>query len=69
MFELNFKRTMGLRSCDSRCVFSGSRGEVCTFEPLLLSAFPDNPLSKFVLIAFATLSKVLEFILAADQPS
>lgn len=59
MFELNFKRTMGVRGCDSRCIFSGSRGEVCTFEPLLLSSYPDNALSKYVIVALATLSKVV----------
>ncbi|CAL8101722.1 unnamed protein product [Orchesella dallaii] len=59
VFELNFKRTMGVRGCESRCIFSGSRGEVCTFEPLLLSSYPDNALSKYVIIALATLSKVI----------
>lgn len=30
VFMLEFKRTMGVRSADSTCIFSGSRGEVCT---------------------------------------
>ena len=34
VFELSLKKTLGLRSYSSRCIFSGSRGEVCTFEPL-----------------------------------
>ena len=59
VFELNFKRTLGVRGCDSRCIFSGSRGEVCTFEPLMLYNYPDNPLTKYVIIALATLSKVI----------
>lgn len=58
MFVLNFKRTMGIRGCDSRCIFSGSRGEVCTFEPLLLAGYPENPLSGYVIVALATLTKV-----------
>jgi hypothetical protein len=49
---------MGVRGCDSRCIFSGSRGEVCTFEPVLLGNYADNPLKKFVIVALATLSKV-----------
>ena len=49
---------MGIRGCDSRCIFSGSRGEVCTFEPLMQAGF-ENPLSKFVIVALATLSKVI----------
>ncbi|KMQ97713.1 vacuolar protein sorting-associated protein 8-like protein [Lasius niger] len=28
VFELNFTRVMGVRGCDSRCLFSGSKGEV-----------------------------------------
>ena len=28
VFALEFKRLIGLRTCDSRCLFSGSRGEV-----------------------------------------
>lgn len=28
VFMLEFKRTMGMRSADSTCIFSGSRGEV-----------------------------------------
>uniref|UniRef100_A0A3B4VJT2 VPS8 subunit of CORVET complex n=1 Tax=Seriola dumerili TaxID=41447 RepID=A0A3B4VJT2_SERDU len=34
VFELAFRRVMGMRSCDSRCLFSGSKGEVCCIEPL-----------------------------------
>ena len=59
VFELCFKRTMGVRGCDSRCIFSGSRGEVCSFEPVLLGGYADNPLKRFVIVALATLSKVI----------
>jgi len=59
VFELNFRRTMGVRGCDSKCLFSGSRGEVCSLEPLLLNQFTTHPLHGVVLVAMATLSKVI----------
>ncbi|KAF7403418.1 hypothetical protein HZH68_006212 [Vespula germanica] len=59
VFELNFTRVMGVRGCDSRCLFSGSRGEVCTLEPLLLNNLPSHPLKNYTLVAMATLSKVI----------
>jgi hypothetical protein len=34
VFTLEFKRTMAIRSYDAKCIFSGSRGEVCCIEPL-----------------------------------
>ncbi|XP_033606542.1 vacuolar protein sorting-associated protein 8 homolog isoform X2 [Cryptotermes secundus] len=59
VFELNFRRTMGIRGCDSKCLFSGSRGEVCCLEPLLLHQLNVHPLHGVVLVAMATLSKVI----------
>lgn len=59
VFELNFTRVMGVRGCDSKCLFSGSRGEVCTIEPLLLNTLPRHPLKNYTLIGLATLSRVL----------
>ncbi|KAL7301163.1 hypothetical protein TKK_0006134 [Trichogramma kaykai] len=59
VFELTFTRTMGVRGCDSKCLFSGSRGEVCTLEPLLLDELAAHPLKNYVLVAMATLSKVI----------
>ncbi|XP_070163197.1 vacuolar protein sorting-associated protein 8 homolog isoform X5 [Polyergus mexicanus] len=50
---------MGVRGCDSRCLFSGSKGEVCTLEPLLLNHLPSHPLKNYTLVAMATLSKVI----------
>lgn len=50
---------MGMRSCDSRCLFSGSKGEVCAIEPLL--APPDlreHPITHYSLLAMASLTKV-----------
>ncbi|XP_077969847.1 vacuolar protein sorting-associated protein 8 homolog [Styela clava] len=60
VFELNFRRVMGVRSCESRCLFSGSRGEVCTIEPLhILKTIADHPLRDRHLLAMGTLTKVL----------
>lgn len=50
---------MGVRGCDSKCLFSGSRGEVCTLEPLLLDELSSHPLKNYTLVAMATLSKVI----------
>lgn len=60
VFELAFRRVMGMRSCDSRCLFSGSKGEVCAIEPLL--APPDlreHPITHYSLLAMASLTKIL----------
>lgn len=62
VFELSFKRTLGIRSVDSRCIFSGSRGEVCCIEPLRLKALTTHPLHGSILVAMATLSKVHIFL-------
>ena len=66
MFELNFRRTMGVRGCDSKCLFSGSRGEVCCLEPLLLHQFTTHPLHGVVFVAMATLSKVISSQVFSD---
>lgn len=57
VWSLSFTRRMGIRGCDSRCLFSGARGEVCALEPLIV---PDerHPLHlNYSLVALATLSK------------
>lgn len=54
---------MGVRGCDSRCLFSGSKGEVCTLEPLLLNHLPSHPLKNYTLVAMATLTKVYLYLL------
>ena len=60
VFELAFKRTLGIRGYDSRCIFSGSRGEVCTLEPLsIISQYPNHRLSDRSIVALATISKVI----------
>ena len=50
---------MGVRGCDSKCLFSGSRGEVCAMEPLSLGDLSNHPLQYYILVALATLSKVI----------
>ncbi|XP_070696841.1 vacuolar protein sorting-associated protein 8 homolog isoform X3 [Pempheris klunzingeri] len=58
VFELAFRRVMGMRSCDSRCLFSGSKGEVCCIEPLRAPPdFRDHPITHYCLLAMASLTK------------
>lgn len=59
VFEISLKRVLGVRLWDSRCIFSGSRGEVVAIEPLLLHKLPSHPLAGSLLVAVATLTKVL----------
>lgn len=46
VFMLEFKRIMGVRSADSTCIFSGSRGEVCHIEPLKFEQFAQGIVDK-----------------------
>ncbi|XP_052234778.1 vacuolar protein sorting-associated protein 8 homolog isoform X2 [Dreissena polymorpha] len=62
VFELEFKRLIGKRTCESRCLFSGSRGEVCVIEPLHMNVnvtTKDHPMQDVSILAMASLSKVL----------
>uniref|UniRef100_A0A8C3AHI5 Vacuolar protein sorting-associated protein 8 homolog n=1 Tax=Cyclopterus lumpus TaxID=8103 RepID=A0A8C3AHI5_CYCLU len=60
VFELSFRRVMGMRSCDSRCLFSGSKGEVCCIEPLRAPPdFREHPITHYSLLAMASLTKIL----------
>ncbi|TNN63967.1 Vacuolar protein sorting-associated protein 8 [Liparis tanakae] len=60
VFELSFRRVMGMRSCDSRCLFSGSKGEVCCIEPLRAPPdFREHPITQYSLLAMASLTKIL----------
>ncbi|XP_066544488.1 vacuolar protein sorting-associated protein 8 homolog isoform X2 [Amia ocellicauda] len=60
VFELTFKRVMGMRTCESRCLFSGSKGEVCCVEPLHARAdLRDHPIAQYSLLAMASLTKIL----------
>ncbi|KAK9877821.1 hypothetical protein WA026_020057 [Henosepilachna vigintioctopunctata] len=58
VFSLTFHRRLGVRSWNSRCLFSGATGEVCVFEPLVHD-YDTNFLSQNVLVAMATMSKVI----------
>ncbi|KAM4024492.1 vacuolar protein sorting-associated protein 8 homolog isoform 3-T3 [Anomaloglossus baeobatrachus] len=60
VFELTFKRVMGVRTCESRCLFSGSKGEVCCIEPLHTKPeLRDHPITQYSLLAMASLTKIL----------
>ncbi|RZC37353.1 vacuolar protein sorting-associated protein 8 -like [Asbolus verrucosus] len=58
VFSLSFSRRLGVRSWDSKCLFSGARGEVCVFEPLV-QGHDIHFLSHHILVAMATLSKLV----------
>ncbi|TRY92741.1 hypothetical protein DNTS_024828 [Danionella cerebrum] len=58
VFELSFRRVMGIRTCDSRCIFSGSKGEVCCVEPLHAGGeLREHPITQYSLLAMASLTK------------
>ncbi|XP_069471841.1 vacuolar protein sorting-associated protein 8 homolog isoform X2 [Ambystoma mexicanum] len=60
VFELTFKRVMGVRTCESRCLFSGSKGEVCCIEPLHAKTdLREHPITQYSLLAMASLTKIL----------
>lgn len=61
---LTFTRKLGIRGADSRCVFSGARGEVCTIAPLCLGN-SNSPLSGHHIAAMATLTK---FVVVTVKP-
>ncbi len=59
-FVFFVRRLIGVRTCDSRCLFSGSRGEVCTIEPLHMNhTIQDHPMKDVIILAMGSLSKVL----------
>ncbi|KQK79932.1 hypothetical protein AAES_221929 [Amazona aestiva] len=54
------RRVMGVRTCESRCLFSGSKGEVCCIEPLHAKVdLRDHPITQYSLLAMASLTKIL----------
>lgn len=57
VWSLSFTRRMGIRGCDSRCLFSGARGEVCALEPLIINDERHPLQQNYSLVALATLSK------------
>ncbi|CAH1788234.1 unnamed protein product, partial [Owenia fusiformis] len=60
VFELEMKRLIGVRKCESKCLFSGSRGEVCIVEPLHMNyTVKDHPMKDVMILAMASFSKVL----------
>lgn len=61
VYELSFRKLLHSRTCDSVCIFSGSRGEVCALEPLHVSpeVSPRHPAQEVSLLALATVTKVI----------
>lgn len=57
VWSLSFTRKLGIRGCASRCLFSGARGEVCAFEPLITDTDVQHDLDQYSIVALATLSK------------
>ncbi|EDW93646.1 vacuolar protein sorting-associated protein 8 homolog [Drosophila yakuba] len=57
VWSLSFTRKLGIRGCQSRCLFSGARGEVCAVEPLIMDAHGRHELDQYCIVALATLSK------------
>lgn len=51
-----------MRTCESRCLFSGSKGEVCCVEPLHAGPeLKDHPITQYSLLAMASLTKVCSY--------
>jgi len=54
-----YSRSMSGRGCVSRCLFSGSRGEVCVAEPLHIPEHARNATNaQTMLVAMITFTKV-----------
>lgn len=66
VWTLSFTRRMGIRGAQSRCIFSGARGEVCSIAPLCFAdAYAAHPLRAFCVAAMATLTK---FVVVTVRP-
>lgn len=63
VWSLNFTRKLGIRGCESKCLFSGARGEVCAIEPLIFNTDDVHPLKSYCIAALATLSKILVILI------
>ncbi|XP_042188283.1 vacuolar protein sorting-associated protein 8 homolog [Callorhinchus milii] len=60
VFELHFKRAIGTKTCESRCLFSGTKSEVCCIEPLqICDEFMAHPVAQYCLFAMVSLTKLL----------
>ena len=59
VYELSMKRGLRGPGASARCIFSGSRGEVCAMEPLRVGRYPAHPLADYSVLALATISKVI----------
>ena len=59
VYELSMKRGLRGPGATARCIFSGSRGEVCSMEPLRVASYQGHPLGEYSILALATISKVI----------
>ncbi|MGH0152258.1 UNVERIFIED_CONTAM: hypothetical protein FKN15_058824 [Acipenser sinensis] len=60
VFELSFKRSMGTKTCEARCLFSSDKGQVCCVEPLRIPEdFLEHPAAQYSLVAMVSLKKLL----------
>ncbi|KAF6030338.1 VPS8 [Bugula neritina] len=60
VFDMEFNRSVSGRGCVSRCLFSGSRGEVCVAEPLHIPEHARNATNaQTMLVAMITFTKVV----------
>ncbi|RXN00353.1 Vacuolar protein sorting-associated protein 8-like [Acipenser ruthenus] len=58
VFELSFKRSMGTKTCEARCLFSSDKGQVCCVEPLRIPEyFLEHPAAQYSLVAMVSLKK------------
>ena len=57
VFTIKFSKRLNSWTANSKCLFSGARGEVCTLEPLILGT-GQHSFKPRVLVALATFSKV-----------
>ncbi|KAJ8375154.1 hypothetical protein SKAU_G00057340 [Synaphobranchus kaupii] len=60
VFELQFKRSLGAKTWDSRCLFNSEKGMVRCVEPLhLREEFSGHPAAQLLLLAMVSLRKLL----------
>jgi len=60
VFKLSMTRGIRGAGATTRCIFSGSRGEVCTMEPLYVAhKIPEHPLTRYSILALATITRII----------
>ncbi|KAG7488795.1 hypothetical protein MATL_G00038250 [Megalops atlanticus] len=60
VFELHLKRSLGVKTWDSHCLFNSEKGKVRCVEPLhLREEFSGHPVAQLLLLAMVSLRKLL----------